>query len=136
MSISKTELVNKSLTLVGANPIVNLTDDSNNARIVNRVYESSLRSILSECKWNFATKRKLLAQVVTTLEWYYEGESYIYQKPVDCIRIFGVNDDMAVWREEGSYIIADISGFGVLYVYYVDDIAKYSSSFILVELYL
>lgn len=132
MAISKTELINKALTLVGANPITSIDDETNNARIVSRVYEISLRSILSECKWNFATKRVLLSTVTETLAWYYTGdnEAYVYQRPVDVIRIFGTNDSDAIWREEGDYIISDTSGLGVLYVYYLDNPDKYPASFI------
>lgn len=130
MAISKTEIINKSLTLVGANPITNIDDDTNNARIVNRVFEISLRSILSECKWNFATIRKLLALLDVDLEWYYTGEVYVYQRPINCIRIFGTNDDDATWREEGDYIISDTSGLGIIYVRYFDDTTKFPSSFI------
>ncbi len=132
MSISKTELINKSLTLVGANPITNIDDDTNNARIVSRVYESALRSILSECSWNFACKRRLLTLSADTLEWYYtnDSETYLYTIPTDCIRIFGTNDDNAVWRVEGDYIISDTTGLGIRYVYYLDNPTKCSSSFL------
>ena len=128
--ITKTELCNRALTLCGANPIVSLDDDTNNARVLSRVYESSLRSLLSECKWNFATKRKLLASSADTLDWYYTNEAYVYQKPTDCIRIFGVNDDDIIWREEGEYILADTSGLGIIYTYYLDNAAKFPASFI------
>ena len=130
MAITKTELVNKALTLVGANPITNLDDDSNNARIVNRVYEIALRSILGECKWNFATKRVLLTLSADTLDWYDTGETYVYIKPTDMIRIFGTNDDSCTWREEGDYIVSDTSDLGVRYVYYLDTPSKYPASFI------
>lgn len=130
MAISKVELINKSLTLLGANPITSIDDSTNNARIVNRVYEVSLRSILSECKWNFATKRALLSVVTDTMAWYYTNETYVYQKPIDLIRIFGTNDENAVWREEGDFIISDTSGLGVLYVYYLDNPDKYPAQFI------
>ena len=130
MAISKTELVNKSLTLVGASPIVNITDDTENARVVNRVYEISLRSILSECKWNFATKRKLLTQTPDTVDWNYSSEAYVYTKPNGVIRIFGTNDDNAEWREEGKYILSDTQGLGIKYVEFVDDPNKYPAAFI------
>lgn len=130
MAITKTELVNKALTLVGANPITSLDDDTNNARIVNRVYEISLKSILSECKWNFATKRALLSEVSTTLDWYDSGETIVYQKPSDMIRIFGASDSSATWREEGDYIISDTSALGLRYTYYLDTPSKYPPAFI------
>ena len=73
MSISRTEMCNKSLTLVGANAITSIDDDSQNARILSRIYELSLRSILSEAPWVFALRRSLLAQSTDDLEWYDTG---------------------------------------------------------------
>lgn len=129
MAVSRTEIVNKALTLVGANPIVNLTDDTQNARVVNRVYEIALKSILSETLWRFATRRKLLAQSADTLEWYDTGEVYVYVKPNLCVRVFGTNDEKATWREEGDYIISDTDDLGVRFVYYHNEPSKYPASF-------
>ena len=129
MAISKTDICNKALTLVGANPIVNIDDEANNARILNRVYDISLRSILSECLWNFATKRSLLALSADTVEWYHTNESYIYAKPADCVKIFSSNDNDAEWREEGDYILSDTSGLGIKYVRYLDEPNKYPAPF-------
>lgn len=130
MSISKTDIANKALTLIGANPIINIDDDTNNARILNRVYEISLRSILAECKWNFATKRSLLSALSTTLDWYDTGEGFVYQKPVDMIRIYGASSPTAQWREEGDYIISDTGDLGLRYVYFLDIPSKYPSTFV------
>lgn len=130
MAISKTSIANKALTEVGATPITSLDDGTNNADIVSRVYEISLKSILSECKWNFATKRSLLTLSSYLLEWYDVGETYVYARPADVIKIFGTNDDKATFREEGDYIISDTSGLGIRYVYYLDDPTKYSQQFI------
>jgi hypothetical protein len=130
MAISKTDLLNKALTQVGANPITSIDDSSNNARILSRVYEISLRSILYECQWNFAVKRILLTVSADTVPWYDTGNTYIYAKPTDIIRIFGVSDDQATWREEGDYIISDTSGLGIRYVYYLDVPSKYPAFFV------
>ena len=128
--ISKTDIVNKALTLVGAAPVVSITEDSNNARILNRVYEISLRSILSESKWNFATKRALLTLSTDTLAWYDTGETIIYVRPSDIIRIYGSSDSDAIYREESDYIISDTNGLGLRYVYFLDDPNKYPALFI------
>jgi len=130
MAISKVSIANKALTEVGATPITSLDDDTNNARIVNRVYEISLKAILAECKWNFATVRKLLTVSTDTLEWYDVGETIVYTKPSDIIKIFGVSAPNTQWREEGDYIISDSVDIGISYVYYHDDRTKYSASFI------
>lgn len=130
MALSKTDIINKALTLVGANPVVSIDDDTNNARILSRVYESALRSILSECKWNFATVRVLLSVSTDTLDWYDTGEGVIYIKPTDVVRIFGVSSPSARWREEGDYIVSDTSGLGIRYVKFLDTPSKYTADFI------
>lgn len=130
MATSKVEIINKGLTLVGAAPIVNIDDNSNNAKIASRVYALSLASVLSACKWNFATKRALLSRLTDTVEWYYTGENIVYQKPTDMVRIFGTNSPSATWREEGDYIISDTPGLGLLYVCLLDVPSKYSIDFI------
>ena len=130
MAISRTEIVNKALTLVGANPIVSIDDDTQNARVVNRVYEISLKSILSETAWTFALRRKLLAQVADTLEWYDPGETYVYQRPNEYIRIFRANNPNTIWREAGEFVISDVSDLGVEYVHYLNTPSKYPPSFV------
>ena len=57
-------------------------------------------------------------------------ETFIYDKPVDVVRIFGTNDDRAIWREEGTVIASDTAGLGIKYTSYLDDPSKYTSSFI------
>lgn len=127
---TKTEILNKALTQVGAAPVTSIDDDSTNAKVMARVYDSSLRSILSECKWNFATKRALLAVSTDSLSWYDTGEGIVYQKPSDIVRIFGTNSPSAQWREEGDYIVSDTSGLGIRYVYFLETASKFPASFV------
>lgn len=131
MAISKTTIINKALALIGAKQITSVTDGSDMADLVDSIYETSLRSVLGECKWNFATKRANLATAgTTTLDFYDVGEGVIYTKPTDIIRIYSSNPTTAKWREEGDYIISDSSGLGIRYVYYVTDETKYPIYFI------
>jgi len=130
MAVSKVEIVNRALTLIGANPIVNLNDDTKNARITNRIYDSTLKDILSETHWNFATKRVLLATLATTQAWTYSGEIYTYQLPSDVITIIETNDRQATWRIEGETIVSDTAGLGIKYVYFLDDPTKYTVKFV------
>lgn len=130
MSISKAEIANKALTLVGANPIVSLDDSSQNARVVNRVYELALKSILSEAPWVFALRRSLLATTADVPGWYDTNENYVYAMPNDCIRIFRTNDRDAIWRRVGDTIISDTSDLGVEFVYYNNSPSTYTASFV------
>lgn len=129
MSVSKTSVCNKALTLCGAAPITNITDDTNNARILNRVYEIARQSVLTECKWNFAVTRGTLSTSAVTMPWNHSGESVVYVRPANALRIFEVSDPVATWREEGDYIIADTAGLGIKYVYDHDDPSKYPAAF-------
>ena len=130
MAVTKTSTVNKALTLCGAAPITNITDDTNSARIVNRVYEQARISILSECKWNFATTRGTLSISAQTMPWNYINEAYVYVRPANIIRIFGMSDDQAIWREEGDLIIADTAALGIRYLFDHDVPAKYPPKFL------
>ena len=130
MSVSKTSTVNKALTLCGASPITNITDDSNNARIVNRVYEISRKAVLSECRWTFATTRATLSLSASEMPWEHDEEAYVYVRPATALRIFEVSDKHAVWREEGDFIISDTASLGIKYVYDHDDPSKYPAYFL------
>jgi len=130
MSVSKTSAVNKALTLCGAAPITNITDDTNNARIANRVYEISRKSILCECRWTFATTRATLNLSTVEMPWYHDSESYVYVRPANALRIFETSDPKAVWREEGDLIIADTASLGIKYVYDHDVPEKYPAYFL------
>jgi hypothetical protein len=130
MSVSQTSLINKALTLCGAAPITSITDDTNNARTANRVYEIALKSVLTECRWTFATTRATLSLSADTMPWYHDGEAYVYVRPSTCLRIFEVSDRVARWREEGDYIISDTASLGIKYVFYHTDPSKYPAPFL------
>jgi hypothetical protein len=129
MAVTKTSLLNKALTLCGAAPITNITDDTQNARVCNRVYEIARQSILTECLWNFATTRSTLSVSAVEMPWEYPGEAYVYVRPATALRIFDVSDRGATWREEGDYIIADTADLGIKYIYDHDDPSKYPAFF-------
>lgn len=130
MSISKTSTVNKALTLCGAAPVTNITDDVNNARIVDRVYEIARKSILCECLWSFATTRGTLSTTAANLAFHYDDENYVYVRPTVALKIFDVSDKDAIWREEGDLIITDTANLGIRYVYDHDDPSKYPAYFL------
>jgi len=126
----KVTIVNRALSLLGAEPIVNLTDNTPEAKIANRFYDESRKSILSEVLWNFAAKRELLNQSVFAPAWIKDNVNYVFQLPSDIIRIFAVSSDNITWRVEGQYLYADTNAIGILYVYNMTDTTKYSASFV------
>jgi hypothetical protein len=127
---TKTQILNRALTFVGAAPVTSIDDNTTNANVLSRVYDDALKSVLSECEWNFAVTRGNLSVVVVTLPYYEPGRTVVYQKPTDMIRIFATNPSNAQWREEGDYIISDSTGLGVRYVYFEETTSRYPSFFV------
>lgn len=123
--MSQVSIVNRALALLGANKIVNLSDNTEEAKAAKNAYNDSLRSILAECPWSFALKRANLNMITTAPAW---GGGNYFQKPADCIRIFDSTvDDLKI---EGRYIKSNSSSVGILYTYLCDDPSLYSPSFI------
>lgn len=130
MSLTQTDICNKALTLVGAAPITSITAGTQNALILNRIYDNALESIMSECLWSFATSRSTLSTTATSLAWNFDEEAYHYAKPSGIIRIFDTNDSDATWRIEGDVIVTDTAGLGIRYTSLVTDPSKYPAQFI------
>lgn len=122
--MSKVSIINKALTLLAANRIVDLSDETLEARTANAVYDQSLKTILSETCWSFATKRALLNRLE---EVPVVGGGFYFEKPSDCIEIFETT--AKEWRPEGGKIWAADAELGVLYTYLNDDDTFYSPQF-------
>lgn len=100
---SSVQVANEALTLIGDQSITALTEDSDRARAVKRVYLPTLDAALRRHDWNFARLRASLGRLTATPDFDYD---YMYQLPQDplCLRVLNTNllDDEA-WEIE-SYI--------------------------------
>lgn len=97
-------ICNRALQNVGANRILNLTDNSREARSCNNAYDSVRRGLLRSYFWNFAVKRVVLTPDSTT-----PAFDYLYQfsLPADCVRILLPNDNTLDWVLEGRKILTN-----------------------------
>lgn len=127
---SQVEIVNRALNLLGANRITSMSDDTLEAELASSMYNQSLKSILSECRWSFATKRINLTRTTEEPAWQNDGMKYCFQLPADVIRIFEIADRTAFWRVEGEKVLSNNQTFGILYVYLMTDPTKFTASFI------
>lgn len=125
--MSKVSIVNKALSYLGANRITSLSDETLEAQSASNLYTDSLKSILAECDWRFATKRVMLARVDKKPAW---GGGNYFQLPSDLVEIFEVLDKNIKWQKEDDFILAHTDTFGIKYVYFCDDSSKYPSYFI------
>jgi len=121
-------IINRALTILGAEPINSLADTTLEANVANRVYGESRKSILAERLWTFATKRILLNQVVTPLAWTDRQMNFLYQLPSDIIRIFGVNQQRAIWRVEQDKLLSDSDDIGIIYTFDMTDTTRFGAA--------
>lgn len=116
---SQVDIANYALDLLGAEPIVSLTEDSENARAINRKYNIVLRSMLRKHTWNCSKKRVQLAPLSTAPAFDY---IYQFQLPSDCLRpIFP--SDVTDWSVEkgGILLTNDGNTLNLVYIAMLDD---------------
>jgi hypothetical protein len=75
---------NVALMRIGVSiPIADLTEGSNEARVLNTVYLPTLDRVLAEAPWPFATRYISLQDIGTPPE----GWTYRYRYPTDCVAL-------------------------------------------------
>ena len=107
---SKVQIINRALANLGARGIVSPDQNDKNANIMRDYWEESLRSVLSKCLWTFATKRVLLNALDEDPAWTTHELNNVYQRPSDCIRVFGWNNTSSIVRIEADRILSDSEG--------------------------
>jgi len=106
MPSSDVEVVNEALTLLGETAITVLTENSDKARVFNRLYLPTLDQALRTHDWNFARMRAVLAQLQAVPEF---GYSFMYQLPQNplCLRVLTTNLTATEAWEIETFITAD-----------------------------
>lgn len=99
MPTSKTTICNRALTKLGADRILDLSDDNKQARSLNAVYDTVLDDELSKYVWSFACARASLAALSTPPAF---GFTAAYALPADYLRIVQVGQ---------FYVIGDLSDY-------------------------
>lgn len=128
--VSQVSIINRALEKIGCKPITNITDNTEEARSANRVWEQVRKDMLCEGNWTFAIKRENLNTVTDTIDWERDSMDYIFQLPSDFVKMVGVSDRRAIWTIEGDKLITDYDEIGIKYIYDLTDVIKFSSLFI------
>ncbi|MAN64596.1 MAG: hypothetical protein CMI60_21915 [Parvibaculum sp.] len=117
---------NRALTLLGAQPITSLADDTKEARACNRMYEQSRNQVLRGHPWNFAVKRVALAADTTAPVYEYTNA---FTWPSDCLRVVEV-DTTENWIIEGRKIVSNAAApLNIVYVSEVEDPTLFDALF-------
>lgn len=108
MSQSQTDICNSALQRVGAATIMDIADNSREARACAVAYESTRRSELRKRKWVFAKRRRTLAAAAN-----YPGVddfefAYAFPLPADCLRVLLPKDNPQLdWVVENRRILTN-----------------------------
>lgn len=110
---SEVSIVNRALTKLGADRILLLSDDTQQARVMNSMYADVRDAEIRRHHWKFAIKRTSLPALADAPAW---GYQFQYPLPADFLALVQVNDvyarsckkGQAPWSVEGGNILTDL----------------------------
>jgi hypothetical protein len=113
-----TAIANQALTLVGASLISSLTEGTENANIVNAIFNDVVKQTIAMGNWQTTIKRATLTQTTATPDW---GYDYQFQLPTDplCLIVLEVNDDVKgdiPWEISGDKLFTNQTTIKIRYV--------------------
>lgn len=127
MAQSAVDCCNSALQRLGATAIASFGDDSREARQCVIAYDSNRRAELRKHRWNFASKRAVLAPDAEA-----PAFDYLYQFtiPPDCLRVVLPVDHTCDWVLEGRKILTNNDTVLKLrYVADITDVTQWDSTF-------
>ena len=106
MGLSKIDIANQGLVLVGANTIASFSDNNTESKVANQLYESTLKNLLTKARWRFASKQAQLSKSSTDPldKW-----DSAYQIPTDALLIHTVTvaDKVIEYDRYNEYLYTD-----------------------------
>ena len=115
--VSKIDICNQGLVLIGANTIASFTDNTVESKVANQLYETTLRSLLTKARWRFATKQAQLTKLSTDPLDIWDSA---YQIPNDAILIHTVtvSDNVIVFDRYNEELYTNTSSSDVVICHY------------------
>lgn len=126
-SMSKTEIANRALLLIGETQILDIDDASDpTARKVKVFFQSTLEAELETTVWYFARKRAILAADAETPDFEF---TYQFTLPNDFLRLIGP-ENPTDWLLEGDKILTnDGNTIKVTYIARPKTVAEHTALF-------
>lgn len=115
---SEVEICNESLTALGENMILSLTDNSKPARLCNLKYTNKRDYLLRRYMWTFATKRVTLSSDVAIPDHKFSAQ---FTLPTDCIQFREIYPDTVIYRIERKKILCNESSLAIKYTQQITD---------------
>ena len=124
---SKVSISNMALSRIGVDIITSFTENSQQARLCNLLFNQSLDFLLQLYPWNFALVKTTLAQVTTPPVYNYD---HAYQLPTSpyCLQVVEV-DGGYNYKIEGRLLLIDEDTVNITYIKRVVDMNELSALF-------
>lgn len=126
MSTTEVAVVNIALIEIGEAPIDSLTEATNQARIANRVFETTRDRVMAIHPWNCLQKRANLAQLLDDPIF---GYDHAYQLPDDFLRLTRLSDIDYDYRIERRMLLTDRDDVNIVYVARITDPSQWDDQF-------
>lgn len=132
MSATITTICNLALSKIGARKVIDINEESNEARACKTFYEEVRDDVLRSHRWNFAITRVTLTEIASEPAF---GWANGFEMPTDCLRVFECNGwDQARreghWELEGRLVMVDEDSADIRYVRRETDCNLFDSIFI------
>lgn len=115
----KTHIINIALTELGADPITDPKQETENAKFAAARFDTAMATVLALHPWNCAICRATVPAESTGPEFGF-ANSFPLPKNPECFRVIEVNDNEEDWQVEGQRILTN--EVGPLFVKYIGKI--------------
>ncbi len=111
-SVTEIDICNLALRKVGAQTIMSLDEQSENARLCKIFYPRVRDTVLRLYPWNCATKRASLTALSEAPAF---GYAYQYTLPPDCLFVQRMDNQDIDYKIEGRVLLTDSTTANILY---------------------
>lgn len=126
MATTETSIVNDALSLLGADRITSLDDNTPVALLFREQFDKTRDALLEAHPWRFAIKRATLAQSTSTPDFNY---AYYFVLPSDCLRVVETDSNDVPWEREGRLIATDADSMSIRYIAQITQPGLFSANF-------
>ena len=123
MASSVVDLINNSLSLVGADFITSIDQNTRAAVVSKQVYPGVRDATLRAFTWNCAEKAVILAPLATPPAFVW---AYAFQMPSDCLRIIQIEGEPE-YKVQGRTILVNQDAIQLTYVFRQEDVTQYDA---------
>lgn len=134
---SVVDICNEAMDLLGAATITSLTENSKEARLCNRRFETVRDAVLRAHNWNVAIFRTSLAKNASSPAFGFTNQFTLPTNPY-CLRVISLHtsnvdndispyDTQAMFKIEGRSVLTDEGTCNIIYIGRVTDTEQYDS---------